>query len=80
MPDVVDVAEMLDVATAFRTDDVVVVVDAVMESVVKPTPDPIELKVVIVVTVVATTAVDETLDIADVVLVVDVDAADVELL
>lgn len=72
---VVDVVETLDVAIVFRTDVVVVVVDTVIESVVTPTPDAIELKgVVVVVTVVVPTVVDDTLDVT-VVLVVDVDVA-----
>lgn len=78
--DVVDIVETLDVALVFRTDVVVTVVDAVMESVVKPVPDDVELKGVVVVTVVVTTVVDDTLDVADVVLVVEVDVAVVELL
>lgn len=75
--DVVDVVGTLDVTVVFRTD--VVVVDAVTESVVTLTPDAIELKgVVVVVTVVVATVVDDTLDVT-VVLVVDVDVAVVEL-
>lgn len=81
MPDVVNVAEALDVAVVFSTDVVVVVVDGIMESVVKLTPDVIELnEVVVVVAVVITTAADDTHGVADVVLVVDVDVAVVELL
>lgn len=77
--DVVDVVGTLDVTVVFRTDVVVVVVDAVTESVVTLTPDAIELKgVVVVVTVVVATVVDDTLDVT-VVLVVDVDVAVVEL-
>lgn len=81
MLDVVDVAATLNVAVVFRTDVVVVVVDALAESVV--TPDAIELRlevvvVVVVVTVVVVTVVDDTLDVA-VVLVVDVDVLDAEL-
>lgn len=66
----------------FRTDVVVVVVDAVTESVVKPTPDVIELNevVIVVAVVLATFADDDTLDVAEVVLVVDVDVAVAELL
>lgn len=75
---VVDVAETLD-AVVFKTDVVVVVVDAVMESAVTLTPDAVELKgVVVVVTVVVVTVVDDTLDVT-VVLVVDVDVAVTEL-
>lgn len=74
--DVVDVAETLD-AVVFKTDVVVVVVDAVTESAV--TLDAVELKgVVVVVTVVVVTVVDDTLDVT-VVLVVDVDVAVTEL-
>lgn len=67
----VDVVETLDVEVVFRTDVVVVVVDAVMESVTL-TLDAIEV-IEVVVTVVVTTVVDGT-----VVLVVDVDVAVVE--
>lgn len=75
---VIDVAETLD-AVVFKTDVVVVVVDAVMESAVTLTPDAVELKgVVVVVTVVVVTVVDDTLDVT-VVLVVDVDVAVTEL-
>jgi hypothetical protein len=67
--DVVDVVETLDVAVVFRTDVVVVVVDAVTESVVTLTP-AIELKgVVVVVTVVVPTVVDDTLDVTEVLVV-----------
>lgn len=70
---VVDVVETLDVAVVFKTDVVVVVVDAVMESVVTLTPDVIELKgVVVIVTVVVATVVDDTLDVTVVLVVVDV--------
>lgn len=77
MLDVVDDAATLNVAVVFKTDVVVVVVDAVAESVV--TPDVIELmEVVVVVTVVVVTVVDDTLDVT-VVLVVDVDVLAAEL-
>lgn len=76
--DVVDVAETLD-AVVFKTDVVVVVVDAVTESAVTLTLDAVELKgVVVVVTVVVVTVVDDTLDVT-VVLVVDVDVVVTEL-
>lgn len=73
--DVVDVVETLDVTAVFRTDVVVVVVDAVAESVVTLTPDAIELKGVVVVAVVVDDVVDDTFGVT-VVLVVDVVAAE----